>query len=358
VYDEKALLEMTLYGLPFINVQVPNPTRAAELSQGGSEPQAQPRPVATPSANGVFTRVITMENAIALESAGRGSVARAQSQVQDTFVPSSLTTPIALSSRDQLSAGRPVLPLLDYDITVESSNGAGDPTRPLVRGIRLLEARSDTLLDGFAPHVTNIVTDEIYAQQQQLPSLTPLIGDWLPEQPYNYIQVGGIDDQAAHEMLLVSPVQFRPTSASAGQIRRFTRMVFEISYVDPLQAPPATLQDTTPPFITQPRIEYVGLTQQSRAAAPVRFSASVTDSAPGSLEVTLTYSLDGATWTRLPMTFNAASGRFEAQVSLPDSAQSIVAIIEARDANGNVSSKIARNLKLASRILYLPLVVR
>jgi hypothetical protein len=135
-------------------------------------------------------------------------------------------------------------------------------------------------------------------------------------------------------------------------------MVFEISYVDPLQAPPATLQDTTPPFITQPRIEYVGLTQQSRAAAPVRFSASVTDSAPGSLEVTLTYSLDGATWTRLPMTFNAASGRFEAQVSLPDSAQSIVAIIEARDANGNVSSKIARNLKLASRILYLPLVVR
>jgi hypothetical protein len=28
VYDEKALLEMTLYGLPFIRVKVPNPTPA------------------------------------------------------------------------------------------------------------------------------------------------------------------------------------------------------------------------------------------------------------------------------------------------------------------------------------------
>ena len=42
VYDEKVLEEMTLYGLPFIRVKVPNPTDAPYL--GSFDPAAKPVP--------------------------------------------------------------------------------------------------------------------------------------------------------------------------------------------------------------------------------------------------------------------------------------------------------------------------
>jgi hypothetical protein len=359
VYDEKALLEMTLYGLPFITVMVPTPTTTGSLSEGGSEPAPQARPASAPVLGGQFTRIITFENTLSLDSVGRGSVPRATSRVQDTFVPNSLASPIAIEGHDQSSAGRPVLPLLDYDMTVEGPGGPLDPVRPQVRGVRLIEARSDPIEDGFRPHVTNIVTDDTYLLQQQMPSLEPLQGSWLPELPYNYVHAESVgDDVAPHDVLLVSPAQVRPTAPDTAQLRRFTRMVFEVSYVDPSQASAATLRDTQPPLISRPRVEIVGVGAQSRALTQVRFSASVSDAQSSELEVSLTYTVDGGSWTQRFMTYNRSTGRFELDAALPSGGAKVVGIIEARDSHGNIASETARGQFLGLKLLNLPLVVR
>src|SRR6185503_17688290 len=74
------------------------------------------------------------------------------------------------------------------------------------------------------------------------------IEQWLPDQPYTFQRTGF--DTTPADKLAVTPVQFRAIDTSKGWLRRFGQMVFEITYVDPRQAPANILGDTTPPLVS------------------------------------------------------------------------------------------------------------
>ena len=56
-------------------------------------------------------------------------------------------------------------------------------------------------------------------------------------------------DTVPADKLVVTPVQFRANDSDKGWLRRFSQMVFEVTYADPRRAPTNILGDTTPPLI-------------------------------------------------------------------------------------------------------------
>ncbi len=118
VFDEKVITQMTLYGLPFIRVRVPTPTKPV----GGSF-DSQPRsiPGSLQTNTGTFTRLITFTNSFKSETIDDERQPRVISRVEDSFVPG---TPFTLLGADMPLLGRPTLPNLTYDITLKA-NRAG-----------------------------------------------------------------------------------------------------------------------------------------------------------------------------------------------------------------------------------------
>ena len=148
-----------------------------------------------------------------------------------------------------MAAGQPVLPLLTYDITLQDtglSGGAGSGI-PEPRGVRLLSAKTLPEISGFNPHITTITTDTTFIQQQDDPDLT-VQDQWLPDQPYTFLRTPPSSQYT--DKLLINPAQFSATSARSGRLRRFTQLVFEVSYLDPNSAKSNDLDDTTPPEIS------------------------------------------------------------------------------------------------------------
>ena len=89
-------------------------------------------------------------------------------------------------------------------------------------------------MDGFDPHITSAVSDVI----KVAPLETPLTeqGLWSPGVPFasqrTADKVPGVGDQLT-DRLLVYPAQFNAGGDRTGRLRRFSRMVFEITYLDP-----------------------------------------------------------------------------------------------------------------------------
>ena len=287
VYDEKVLEEMTLYGLPFIRVKVPSPNNDPYL--GVFDPAARPVPenirTLISPADPTFTRIVTMTIAapdFPLESVGGDSVPRVKhAEVLDSFAPGET---IALTGTDLVAAGKPVLPLLTYDLTLTDTkglSGAGD-TIPEPRGVRLLSATTLPELSGFNPHVTTITTDTTFTQQQDDPNLT-VQGQWLPDQPYTFQRTS--DGGQYTDKLLVNPAQFWASSARGGRLRRFAQLVFEVNYLDPNSAIGSVLNDTTPPeisdvSITLPQLLARQAGSRGAAADHRQVPASTTKAAP------------------------------------------------------------------------------
>ncbi|HEX9442429.1 MAG TPA: hypothetical protein VF909_22265, partial [Roseiflexaceae bacterium] len=354
VYDEKVIEEMTLYGVPFIRVQVPNPS--APTYGGFFDPQPKPIPAGTPvNSNGVFTRIVTFTNTFDQPLADH--VPQAYSTVEDSFLPGVTTL---ISSQDQMAIGRPVLPALTYDITLLPS-AAGGPT-PEPNGVRLRDATALPDLEGFNPHVTTPVTDQVYAQQQEDPAIE-VQDAWQPEQPYSQQRTKYLSatEVLTRDNLIVNPAQFRAVESETGQLRRFSQMVFEISYIDPAVAPPSTLADEIPPLIGDVHVSLPGtaLRGANPAGLVVHISASVSDNStnPSSLNVTATYSTDKLNWDQIAL-HSVGGGLFEATVNAPANGQNIFVIVEARDKAGNVATDTAKGTLSSYTFIYLPLVRR
>src|SRR5439155_4685198 len=137
VYDEKVLLEMTLYGLPFIRVKVPIPT--SPPYDGSFDPPPEPipsdvQPQLTENSN-PFTRIITFTNEFDLQNVGKDMVPRVTSKVADSFLGNQQVT--TLAGKDQTLIGRPVLPTLNYDITLKENPNKSGQGIAQVRGVRL-----------------------------------------------------------------------------------------------------------------------------------------------------------------------------------------------------------------------------
>ena len=70
VFDEKVIEQWTLYGLPFIRVKVPKPTKPAFGGGTSFDPTPQPLPISLRNNSGTFTRLITFTNSFAFGDFG------------------------------------------------------------------------------------------------------------------------------------------------------------------------------------------------------------------------------------------------------------------------------------------------
>jgi hypothetical protein len=364
VFDEKVISQMTLYGLPFIRVRVPNPTAPV----GGSF-DSLPRsiPGALQGNSGTFTRLITFTNSFTSDNIGDERQPRVISRVEDSFVPG---TPFTLTGNDVPLLGRPVLPNLTYDITLKTNpTGLGAQQIPEPRGVRLLRAEILPDIAGFNPHVTTPVTDMVYAAQQDDPQMPALLQEaWQPDQPFTFqrsqhrTSATGV---ITADTLLVSPVQFRPTNAEAGSLRRFAKMVFEVSYVDPRRASAALQSDDTPPLIGR-----VTITPVVQQAAPkigpaadqlLRITARVRDAGGSGVQgVRALYTPNGLRWQAVALTQTSpGSGIYAATIQTPWTGTGIFALVDARDAAGNAAMHTGKGeLSPAFSSIFLPLIRR
>src|SRR4029079_7997765 len=191
---------------------------------GAFDPAARPVPenirtLITPL-DPTFTRTVTITIAapdFPVESAGSDMVPRVKhAALLDSFAPGET---IALTGTDLVAAGRPVLPLLTYDLTLTDTQLLGSTGGiPEPRGVRLLSATELPELSGFNPHVTTITTDTTFAQQQDDPNMTVQV-QCLPDQPYPFLRTAVGEEYT--DKLLVNPAQFWASSARAGRLRRF-----------------------------------------------------------------------------------------------------------------------------------------
>jgi len=353
VYDEKVIEQLTLYGLPFIRVKVPNPY-LPPFPGNRFDPKPEPIPLLQQDNKGTITRIITFTNSFKAEPFRFGQVPRVDSKVQDSFVPGVTS----LQSVDQMAIGRPVLPTLAYDITLEQNPVPPGAGIPQPRGVRLLSAITLSDISDFNPSVTNVISDQ-NAPKTNDPALTT-IKQWLPDQPYTFLRTG-LDSTPA-DKLAVTPVQFRAVDAGKGWLRRFGQMVFEITYVDPRRASASQLADITPPLISNIVISSLAATQSLGTAAlrTVGVSATVSDTggSSGPLEVTALYTIDGVRWKSATLTKgsgNSYQGTFQTQLDRPD----VVAIIQARDSAGNVTVQALKGtLSNAFSVVNLPVIQR
>ncbi len=171
VFDEKVITEWTLYGLPFTTCQ------GAQSACPTTHPRHRSPAILSTlvQTGGVFTRVITMTNTY--EPLGANSLLKVYSAVQDSFAGTT-----HLTSTQQTALERPVLPLLTFDIALQSNPIARSGRTLIPRGVRLRSATMLPDLAGFDPHITTLVTDTISGQvAESIPSFSRT---WLPALPY------------------------------------------------------------------------------------------------------------------------------------------------------------------------------
>jgi hypothetical protein len=230
------------------------------------------------------------------------------------------------------------LPLLTYDVTLRPNPSGAGSGIPQPRGVRLIEATTLPDLTGFNPHVTTPVTDMVYAKQQDDPAMPNLLQQaWHPAQPFSFqrtVQQISATSVVTADKLLVDPVQFRPTSAETGLLRRFERMVFEITYVDPKRAGPATLNDDVPPVIEDISITPIAARSLMPAATQLQLKVTVRDNGgPAGLEVGALYTTNGTRWREI--IFTQSGNTFTAIIQPPPLGTDVVAIFQASDRAGN-----------------------
>jgi hypothetical protein len=357
IYDEKALLEMTLYGLPFIRVKVPNPTPAPYISnfQGSFDPPSQPVDPGVladlSAARPTFTRLITLTNVVYNEQDLNGDRVPTvdSADILDSFRQGEVLTP---TIDTLVAAGKPVVPLLAYDITLnptDKSGNSGDTRIPQPRGVRLVSATVLPEQSGYNPHITTITTDTTFLQQQSDPNLG-VRGRWLPEQPFTYqrsAQGGQFTDR-----LLMAPAQFWGTTARTGRLRRFAQMVFEVTYIDPQSAPQVMMTDTAPPDIRNVTLQLPSGGFQP-IAMQILLNTDISDDGSGVAEAVATYSNDGTTWQELPLKL-IAPGKYSVMINAPWGGKNIAIMISATDRAGNVATYTAKGALSAYSFVFMP----
>ena len=257
-----------------------------------------------------------------------------------------------------MAQGRPVLPALTYDITLLPTSPGAAIAIP--RGVRLLSAKSLPDLENFNPHVTTPVTDQIYPQQQEDPTLRAR-EIWLPDLPYaiqRTSQRSTAGSDILTDQLVISPAQFYASNGETGQLRRFTEMVFEVTYIEPQIAPAAVLAQSSSPLFSDVRITPLGPAGANAIQAAgqlVRFSAIVSDSNGSQLrEVSATYTADGLNWQRKQLLLNPATGRYEATLSAPAAGADISAFFESLDNAGNVAVETRKGALASLEFIFMP----
>ena len=372
VYDAKALQVMTLYGLPFMQVKIPNP----QLPPPEERPDAPALRLVPPLPAGalgsierILTFTIDLENREVLRNNVEiGDVPTITSiDIEDSFISSgSLVSPQARIFRAN-QIGRPNLPQFAYDITALQAISSTDQ----------LDVRDVTFLGGiygheagYNPVVSQVVTetDSILSRTTVEPTFTAGAGIWYPDRFYGHSSVGeGVENR---DQLVVSAAQFRADSGgSSGLMRPYKQMSFRIRYTDPRasDAKPAVADQTAPAiesvtlFASSPQLAL----QQAGGATNivVRVSDGADETGVGSVEaVYVTNNGIDDVWQKVTFTQDQnVSGPLQRWVAnVPVAPSQVRVIVTASDRAGNATTYTAKGsfAPPIGYLLYAPMIWR
>jgi hypothetical protein len=325
VHDVKSLMVWTLYGLPFLRVTVdePQPPLSDEL-------QPDTIPASIDNTLGLSERIVTFTTSI--DNGGSLPVLDGVA-VEDSFVQAGFSSPAEPRIIEAAQAGYPDLPEFAYPLSVKADSGLENV---LVKDVVFMGGSYRTL-DAYQPRVSQIVTQDLDLLPAEPLTFEAGAETWYPELLFEHSNTALYTDTeiARRDQMLVIPAQFRADAAGEqGTLRLYEQMVFKVLYLDPEEAPPASVQDTTPPLISAVRVLDDDTAVQ---ASGITLLAEISDdvSPDEALQVQGAY-IEGDAW--VPFSFQEDTTRGFWRASLPGDASVARYIISARDQAGNVST--------------------
>jgi hypothetical protein len=321
-YDEKALQELTLYGLPMLGVSLPVTTTAAWESQSlALAPEVQ--------AGGLSAQ------ASALRSDGPAALAVSLDLSYTAHLPASgRGTYYTVSGHDAVSVagGRPVQPQVSLNVGQGSATSA--------QGV-LLVGGTFTEVTGFDPLVAQLRAGNNADAEPTYPNT----GTWYPETLATLNRFLSIEG-TQHEQLVVVPGQFRAsgvTTPTVGTERLYTNLKLDVYYA------PFEATDFVAPSIWQ---------VSATPGGGVTFSVLVTDDSGQVARVVGLYRLlTSNAWSKTELTYDPATRLAWGRVAGLDGA--LEYFVQAVDPTGNVALALDHGRPFrgeASNNLYLPLV--
>ncbi len=232
------------------------------------------------------------------------------------------------------NSGRPALPNLWLPL---------DPGQRQIQGVSLHSATTELL--PFNPTVTRMVTEEVYIQEEPQFSLGEA---WYPDQSFAFSTfavpgVGG-SDVISRGQLLAIPFQYQGDQ-DAGTLRAFTQMVFEVTYLDPAQAPDLADDQQNP--------EFISILRRPASAGSTTIEVKAVDN--DEVENVAALIEDNGQWTRVLLT---AQGDDTWTGEWSGAPNSFAMIVTAQDRAGNLATDTQKGLLFAPRHIRLPLVLK
>ncbi|MCA9973289.1 MAG: hypothetical protein KC425_23885, partial [Anaerolineales bacterium] len=255
-YDEKVLSEMTLYGLPMLRLDFPNPIPLDLPDYMTIRPEDEARLATT-----------HVWNATPLSASPSASSAAGLTTQQVAFtLPAVLTTTARGSyyhilGETAVLGGMPILPRTSLDVSLPGETARG----------AFFEGGAYATFAGFDPVVSRLITDTTSGMAEPPYRFTA----WAPSV---WDLVNSVQTPAGpQQRLVVVPAQYRAASAVTGTLRLFSAMTYTVYYSNSV--------DTLPPSIWL-------VTDTVPVSGTRRVTAAVTDHA-GVARVAIAYT-DGA----------------------------------------------------------------
>jgi hypothetical protein len=293
-YDEKVMIQATLYGLPMYQVTVPDPSPApTTMSSHSSDNVVR---LASTQGDGTYTE-LTFDFKFDRHDTSDGTYYTVEG-----------------NSDTQASAGRPIQPLVITDVT-----RSGMPAR----GVTVMNAEYyTTTID---PVIATLVTDTYRSE--------PVFAydGWYPTNLAVINQLSGSDN------LVIVPAQYRD-----GIERLYTKLTLRVYYTD--------TQDYLPPSIWS--VESRGVDNTAEVVA------EVSDEESGVDEVRVMYETSAGTWASAPLNRAVNTDIWEGTVSTTQDQLNYLIQAVDKAGNVSYSSNKGLYFAAEPETIYLPLVFR
>jgi hypothetical protein len=330
-YDEKIMAISTLYGLPMLGVQMPNPS---------AEPPGGRSLLATAGTERTEGSVYTASASVIHADAVTSSTISLSLDYTSTTTALGRYDSIVGEEDQQVMAGRPILPRTSRDVSLEGK---------LAHGVLLTGAEfSDTV--GFDPLISRVVTDELRAD----PEPTFPTEAWFPSRVASLNRFLSLEGET-RDRLVVVPAQFLATTTTTPTIgvqRRYSKIDMVVyhapfdntDFAAPTILSVASVPSSTGITVTVALSETEGLVER----ATVLYRATTSNR-----------------WQTLELSYNSAKGE---AVGLIRGNGSFEFIVQAVDNSGNVAIALDSGLPFAAtslppepdnrRYIYAPIIVR
>jgi hypothetical protein len=301
-YDEKVMIETTLYGLPMYRV-----TRPLLGAQTSAEPAVASLPLAPAQATALSPYPVSITPSLQLVTATVGNTI-----IGNYF---------AVNGEIQTNPGRPTQPRLSQELPVQpglTPHGA------------LFQSGRITLVANFNPLISRPVTDTALGEPAFYSQA------WYPLKPFAVNLLG------ATPRLVVVPAQYQGNEKS-GVEQLYPRMDLVVYYADAGQT------DFVAPSLWEvDSVVFKGTTT---------FKVLAQDDS-GIERVVVTWRQDGPNWQSADLTYNSLTGLWEG--SLVGVGKEADYFVQAVDKAGNVSMTANKGLFFhpEEHRVFLPLVVK